>query len=434
MCKLKSFFWLLVSAGLFEIIFVYFVNPANKLHIKHSSYFNFDASKSYSKSCCTGSKRNKNQSYRCIRYENVYLPPQKNCQSRECGLAVQYIAKEQLVCKQYPIKASRYDMVMHWNICSTNVMIHCSKVVDVAILPRRVLYPGNIGHFTYDVLGNIVVLKHAIDKDGISASGDQSPDNVALIIPPNVHQLLMLNFKSFLQALGIKNTVQLGSLESSFMCFKAVYLPDHERSTPLTKDDIHFFQNYFNVSANNCKVENQFTILQRQGERSFENISSLIDLAKSSGFSNVVVVFFENMTLQEQMQTAYCSKIFMGVQGAGMTWSHFLPTNGVLIEIGYQLWKNYLYSNKVKLAGRHDIKNFNVKCSGIISQTLWQRYATKHNVSGVLDEEKKQLILALDAKNDELRYGETIWKHASCLCEEKHLGRVFKSVKRVLFQ
>ena len=415
MKKLKCTFWVLVSIALCVISSVYLLE-------------------SYLKSCCASSMTTKNKPYRYIRYENVYLPPHKNCQSRDCGLPVQYIAEEPIVCKQYPITASRYDMVMHWNICSTNVTRYCSSVVDVAILPRRILYLGNIGHFTFDILGNIIALKHAIDKDGISATGDQSHDNVAIIIPPLAHQSSILNFKSFFQALGITNTVQMGFTETSHLCFKAIYLPDHEKSTPLTKDDIHFFQIYFNVSDNNCYGEKQFTILQRNGERSFENISSLVHLVEANGFPNVVVVSFENMTIREQIHIAYCSKIFMGVQGAGMTWSHFLPADGVLIEIGFELWKNDHYSNKIKSAGRHDIKTFNVNCSGMISQALWQRYAKKHNISGVLDGEKQQIILALDAKNEELRYGETIWKHANCLCKEKHLEKVLQSVKHILFQ
>ena len=439
MGKLKIVFCALISTTLFIIILMYFYFPDTKVHNTSQeallpNYFNFSAPGSYSKSCCTITGEKYSKSCRCLMYNHVYLPPYKNCQSRECALSVQYMTEEQMECKQYPIVASRFDMVMYWNICSTNVKRVCSNVIDVGILPRRILYAGNIGHFTYDFLGNIVSLKNAINEDQTSTSGYHTFQNVALILPPFLHQLSILKFTGFFQALGITNTVQLGSTESISNCFKSVYLPNHAKSTPLSKDDIHFFQKYFNVSGNECQADNQLTILQRKGERSFKNISSLVHVVKASGFPSVVVVSFENMTIQEQMQMAYCSKVFMGVQGAGMTWSHYLPADGVLIEIGFELWKNDLYSNKIKSAGRHDIKTFNVKCSGVISQTLWQRYAKKHNVSGFLDGKKKQLITSLDETNEELKYGETIWKHASCLCEERHLKKVLENVKNLLFQ
>ena len=38
------------------------------------------------------------------------------------------------------------------------------------------------------------------------------------------------------------------------------------------------------------------------------------------GYNNAHVVDFEKMTLAEQLRTAYCTDIMLGVQGQGLQW------------------------------------------------------------------------------------------------------------------
>lgn len=93
-------------------------------------------------------------------------------------------------------------------------------------------------------------------------------------------------------------------------------------------------------------------IVQRQASRWIVNIDRVqrrLEEMHGCPFRQLV---FETMSLEEQMRVSACSSYFVGVQGQGMEWGHFLGIPSRIYEISYSGWP-CLYTPYFKQAGKN---------------------------------------------------------------------------------
>ena len=91
------------------------------------------------------------------------------------------------------------------------------------------------------------------------------------------------------------------------------------------------------------------TILQRSRRR-FLNIPELEQAARDANI-NVRVVDFEQMSATDQFLTARCTRVLVGVHGAGLAWLYALKPPGGLIEFQWSGWEPFAYSEKAREVG-----------------------------------------------------------------------------------
>ena len=158
------------------------------------------------------------------------------------------------------------------------------------------------------------------------------------------------------------------------------------------------------------------TFLQRQSTRKILNINQLMDLAKRAGLKNIRLEYFEGKTIPEQMRIIHCTAVYVGVQGAALTWYAFLPRNAVLLEILYPGWP-MRYQKRANW-NRPDIKAITVHCDRVTPDAVWEKYARLwYNYSGHIDGNMKLKL----AKQSETMYpvGKSVYKDSNCKCSNQ---------------
>ena len=368
-------------------------------------------------------------------YHDVEIPPfsETDCRWGMCLIPVFYKSNTTARSGNISLKLSRFDLTTSWNIMPRQTLYNCKdndSSHSIGIMPRRLRYAENIDHLIFEILGRIDSLMKCINQ---KVDNQVHHSSVTLVVPPFYNQEKVQKYEGFFKALNITDVAFLSSLEKP-LCLREAYFPHDIEPVSLESKTFDVFYDYFNITADMCQLTNQFTLLQRQSdERIFRNIGVLLEVIKSSGFPDATVVQFESMSIQEQMQIAYCSKVFMAFQGAGMVWSHFLPKNSILIEVGFELWRNDYYTKKLSLIGRKEIKVFNLNCTPFISDNLWLQYADYYGIQGPLDKSLKERIIYLEQYyNPGRSYGRSIWKHANCTCDSNMMRTVLLKVKSYL--
>ena len=85
-------------------------------------------------------------------------------------------------------------------------------------------------------------------------------------------------------------------------------------------------------------------LLQRARTRRIENVEELAAEMKRHFGLPVVVADFMNRTAQQQMELACGARVFLGVQGQGMEWAHFVNGGsgaGLVLELYWSGWPIY---------------------------------------------------------------------------------------------
>ena len=89
----------------------------------------------------------------------------------------------------------------------------------------------------------------------------------------------------------------------------------------------------FPFDPKQCK-DKQIVIIQRN-RRLILNVDDLKQAAFSMGYNNTIVIDLEDMTVQEQYQLIRCTRILIGINGAGLQWGMFMPPKSGLIELSF---------------------------------------------------------------------------------------------------
>ena len=118
--------------------------------------------------------------------------------------------------------------------------------------------------------------------------------------------------------------------------------------------------------------------------------------------------------MREQLDAVRCASTFIGVQGAGLSWYQFLPTNATFIELYWYGWKSKfrLRANQ----SRPDVTAHAVECTPVTPYSTWANYARRWlHYLGPVNDVMKQRLIERSAQVERPVKG-TVWKDSNCVC------------------
>ena len=126
----------------------------------------------------------------------------------------------------------------------------------------------------------------------------------------------------------------------------------HLETDGLRQKPSYHHQSHLQLLCNELLFKNEQTILQDRNSKKILNIHALKTSAEKLGFRDVCVLKFETLSLENQVRLVSKARMLLGVQGAGLQWSIFMPNNSLLIEVAWphKLWPFY-YAAFVKPYG-----------------------------------------------------------------------------------
>ena len=118
---------------------------------------------------------------------------------------------------------------------------------------------------------------------------------------------------------------------------------------------------YGNATVKKAPCDCGITLVQRHGTRQIRNLDAIASSVEAAFPSETVkVVAFENLTLREQIYTAQCTKVLVGVHGAALAWGIAMSPSGGLVEIAWDGHPGYYSCQReepvvtsCKRGGRH---------------------------------------------------------------------------------
>ena len=168
------------------------------------------------------------------------------------------------------------------------------------------------------------------------------------------------------------------------------------------------------------KNANYVTFIQRTHRR-IVNIDDLVTGAKSLGMRNVRVVNYETLNVQEQVRISATSRIFVGVQGAGLQWAIFMPPGSSLIEIGwpYKYWGFYFENYVTQYKIRHH------RLYAHYVHVNWTSYETMVRQGRHVDVDERLQLLQQPPKTGSL---DNIWKWADAFVKVEDFLEILTSI------
>ena len=107
---------------------------------------------------------------------------------------------------------------------------------------------------------------------------------------------------------------------------------------------------------------------------SFLNIDAVSEpLQRRLPHDDVIVLNLDDMSFVEQLRVITWCRVFIGVQGAALTWSAFLPINAQMVEITYDYW-TARFKARARL-WRPDLTTATVQCNVHTSDASFLSYA-----------------------------------------------------------
>ena len=214
------------------------------------------------------------------------------------------------------------------------------------------------------------------------------------------------------------------------VCFKYGVFGSHHDVTAnaTTPDDMgQVLQAKWNLTSP-CVVNNSVLLLNRYHTRRILNARKIIHHLNKRGY-NVKLDYFKNKSLQEQMDSVRCASVFIGAQGAGLSWYQFLPPNSTFIELHWYGWISK-YKRRAE-ESRPDISAHAIECKPVTPLSIWQGYARKwFNHRGPIDDIMKQRLREKsDRVQDVNDVAGTIWKDSDCECNIDEIARLLPLAK-----
>ena len=128
------------------------------------------------------------------------------------------------------------------------------------------------------------------------------------------------------------------------------------------------------------------------------------------------MLYFENKTFAEQWALVRCAELYVGAQGAGLTWFMFLSPGTTFVELVFDGW--HPFYRDCSSTFRHDVTTLGFTCDRITPDAVWRKYAKLwFNYDGPIS---KTWIQKLNKRAGEVkrqvRYSNTPWKDSDLRC------------------
>ena len=355
----------------------------------------------------------------------------------DCSSSVKSEEYEKMEGKLVPVGTTVNDLLYYWVLLPPVKNMFCGmapKVRDVVYLPETFSHAENSGHFLLDLLPYYYAFVQRSQKylpDYLHhASGNRTFQNestqrdIVFLAPrfPLYDQMRQRN-KDFLDGLGVTELIFHEGNEPT-QCFKYGFTGKIPVSKTTHTEILHYYLKYFHITSDKCKKDGKTVVMiQRKSSRIILNIDALINVTKSLGYTNVMVIYLENLSLQKQMQIIHCADVLLGIQGSGMVWYKYLPLGATYIEVGYEDWINHFFTDRA--SDRLDLQLYNMQCRGIPTENAYKRKAKEwFNYQGNLTEELKEKVLVKSHELSKICHTQTIWMISNCECDPQLLKNI----------
>jgi len=188
-------------------------------------------------------------------------------------------------------------------------------------------------------------------------------------------------------------------------------------STPLLfrqRDVIDHVLSYYNLTKHSHRNANNLyvTILGRR-DRRIINAEEVLSFAKEVGFQNLRIVDFSGKSIRSQLETMSTSNVFMGIQGAGLQWSIFMPESSYLIELAWpQKHWGFYYASFVPRFG------ITWRAVGVQNVRLnWTSYANNVRRGVPVSEVEKPMLIKTHPRDAT----DNIWKWSDVIVQRSDI-------------
>jgi adenomatosis polyposis coli protein len=167
----------------------------------------------------------------------------------------------------------------------------------------------------------------------------------------------------------------------------------------------------------------QLTIINRLYRRIL-NVDDILKALSELHYHNVNVVVLENFNITEQVHLAACTRVLIGVQGAGLAWFRFMQHPAGVLEIGWPGWPASRYTKSALDLG-YLATNINNCQAEVTSHSLrWYRKLTSQNNMWVRKDDIDYLKMT-SLLSDNYLSNSNIWKFADCTVNVTDFKRTF---------
>ena len=318
---------------------------------------------------------------------------------------VVYNSSKNLTKQHIKVKDTRYVKHSYWILDFTSAPIpsHYKVHHERTAFFMQSTCEGNLHHIWEDVMIGLYGALKRTNRVGL--------ENVLYFSSPalnrdsNCHNIS--RYAGLLEAIGIKQNLGWYQYEADRTCYSnAVFGPVFDIGNSLDVADL--ILDRYNASKP-CE-KNGITVVQRSSSRRILNIHELKD-AITESFKNststnkrsisasqtqqrhklmpdVQVVHFEKLSLEQQVQIARCSKVLIGVQGAGLQWYSLMSFPALLLELTWTKWPP-VYT-PLAAGPPHCLHVRNIHCNN--ASINWQSYREHFRISIFTDNDKQKTL------------------------------------------
>lgn len=197
-------------------------------------------------------------------------------------------------------------------------------------------YSGNYFHSFTDIVVPLYLTSRPFDRE-------------VQFLVTNKRQWWVNKFRKILENLSKYEIIDIDGETKEVHCFPSVIVGlkrhnelsiDPSRSTYTMRDFREFLRSSYSLKRRSAiragvdvesKAKPRLLIVSRKWTRSFMNVDEITGMAKRLGFE--VVVAEPGMNIQRVAEVVNSCDVVMGVHGAGLTNTLFLPDNAVLVQI-----------------------------------------------------------------------------------------------------
>ena len=295
----------------------------------------------------------------------------------------------------------------------------CKYLRDTAFFVQPT-FAGNFHHFFIDEfvpLYSVVVLSNRLHPGARNQILYRTPQ----IGSEDDRDHSRRTYEGFLRTLYIDDFHDVFYNLPNNTCFRQVVFG----SRPLLfrqRDVIDHVLSYYNLTMySNRNASNLYVTVLARKYRRIINTEEVLSFAKEVGFQNLRIVDFSGKSIRYQLQIMSTSNVFIGIHGAGLQWSVFMPEDSHLIELAWPQKHWGFYYN-----GYAYVRRFGIKWRGVGVQDVrlnWTSYAANvRRGVPVTDKEKPILI-----RNHPESVVDNIWKWCDIVVQRNEILETLKN-------